>query len=216
MALETLLFDFDGTLANTLPLTIYGMQTVFAQYDGRRLSATDIIAMFGPTEDGMIKKNLHNKEQVQAAIACYYDIYASEHRQYVERDTAIIELLELLKRRQLSVGIITGKSRRSYRLSEDALGLSRLVEHVITGDDVVHPKPNPEGIIQMIENFHANPATTIYIGDSNSDVVAGKAAGIQTAAVQWMALSQSGSYPAGPDYFWTDVRELIQLVLEEN
>lgn len=212
MKFETVLFDFDGTLANTLPLTIHGMQAVFEKYDQRILDGPGIIAMFGPTEDGMIADNFQHQHAINEAIQFYYTIYARDHQEYVGQNPQINNLLSELRKRDIVTGVITGKSRRAYALSEKALGFEKLFDSVVTGDDVAEPKPNPEGIIKTIEKFHANPETTIYIGDSNWDVMAGQAAGIHTAAVQWLEMAQSSEYPANPDYLWHDVDEMIRLL----
>lgn len=212
MKFETVLFDFDGTLANTLPLTIHGMQAVFEKYDQRILDGPGIIAMFGPTEDGMIADNFQHQHAINEAIQFYYTIYARDHQEYVGQNPQINNLLSELRKRDIVTGVITGKSRRAYALSENTLGFENLFDSVVTGDDVSKPKPNPEGILKTIKKFHANPETTIYIGDSNWDVMAGKAAGIHTAAVQWLEMAQSSEYPANPDYLWHDVDEMIRLL----
>lgn len=48
--IKAVLFDFDGTLANTLPICYYAFQNVFKKYDNRELSTNEISAMFGPSE----------------------------------------------------------------------------------------------------------------------------------------------------------------------
>ncbi|MFX3617012.1 MAG: HAD family hydrolase [Sporolactobacillus sp.] len=216
MKLRTVLFDFDGTLANTLPLTIHGMQYVFKTFDERTIRDDEVIAMFGPPEDGMISENFRHKDRIAEAIDCYFSIYTKEHQDYVENNSDILKLLQELKEQHIPVGVITGKSRRSYLLSEKALGFQGLFSHVITGDEAAAPKPDPQGILQTLELFQADPASSIYIGDSNIDVLAGKAAGIHTAAVQWLPMSQSSDFPAAPDYYWTDVNPFIALLKKQR
>ncbi|GGL48470.1 HAD family hydrolase [Sporolactobacillus putidus] len=216
MKFRTVLFDFDGTLANTLPLTIYGMQEAFQKFDGRLFDKEGIVMMFGPTEDGMIAKNFRHRENIQEAIDFYYQFYENRHHDYVEDNADILKLLRELKEYDVKIGVITGKSRRAYLLSEKALGFEGLFESVITGDDVSRPKPDPEGIIKTLKKFGAAPESSIYIGDSNNDILAGKAAGIQTAAVQWLPVSQSNSFPAKPDYYWTKVHEFMDWLKAEK
>jgi haloacid dehalogenase superfamily, subfamily IA, variant 3 with third motif having DD or ED/haloacid dehalogenase superfamily, subfamily IA, variant 1 with third motif having Dx(3-4)D or Dx(3-4)E len=216
MEFRTVLFDFDGTVANTLPLCIHGFQSVFKKYDNRDITTEGIISMFGPTDDEMIHKNLQHRDTVSEAIDDYYQIYTKEHKKFVGDNPDILRLLKELNRRQVQVGLITGKSRHAYTISEKILGFEGLFQSVVTGDDVSVPKPDPQGILKTLEIFHANKDTAIYIGDSNNDILAGKAAGIHTAAVQWFPMSQSGSYPAGPDYYWTHVNEFLDLLNRSN
>lgn len=216
MEFRTVLFDFDGTVANTLPLCIHGFKSVFKKYDNRDITTDGIISMFGPTDDEMIRKNLQHQEKIPEAIEYYYQIYMNEHKKFVADNPGILRLLTKLNRRQVQVGLITGKSRHAYTISEKILGFEGLFKSVLTGDDVTIPKPDPQGILKTLKNFHAEKDTAIYIGDSNNDILAGKAAGIHTAAVQWFQMSQSGSYPAGPDYYWTDVNDFLQLLSRSN
>ncbi|MDD9148774.1 MULTISPECIES: HAD family hydrolase [unclassified Sporolactobacillus] len=216
MNVNTVLFDFDGTLANTLPLAIYGMKQVFEKFDGRSFDENGIVSMFGPTEDSMIARNFRHKEKIQEAIDSYYQIYEDRHHDYVEDNSDIVNLLQELKELRMKIGVITGKSRRAYRLSEKALGFKGFFESVITGDDVSRPKPDPEGIKKTLNKFAALPETAIYIGDSNTDILAGKAAGIRTAAVQWLPVTQSSSFPARPDYHWSKVSQLIDWLKGER
>ncbi|WP_100487978.1 HAD family hydrolase [Sporolactobacillus pectinivorans] len=212
MEFKTVLFDFDGTVANTLPLCIHGFQAVFKKYDDRSIDPEGVVAMFGPSDDGMIIKNFHHKENIAKAIELYYQIYENEHQDFVARNSDILNLLNELRNREINVGVITGKSRRAYQISEKALGFKGLFESVVTGDDVAIPKPDPSGILQTLSKFDASKETSIYIGDSNSDILAGKAAGIHTAAVQWLPVTQSSSYPSNPDFYWTKVDDFMRLL----
>ncbi|MCQ2009117.1 MAG: HAD-IA family hydrolase [Sporolactobacillus sp.] len=216
MELRNVLFDFDGTLANTLPLTVYAMQKVFKNYDGQSYDAHEIVAMFGPPEEGMIKKNLKNQSAAAEAIELYFNLYEKEHENYVKKNAEIFDMLHLLKDKGIRIGLITGKARRSYIISEEKLGFKGIFDSVITGDDVMNPKPDPEGIKQTLIKFEADPAKSIYIGDANGDTLAGKAAGIHTAAVQWLEMSQSDTYPANPEFYWTKVSQFVNLLKSSN
>ncbi|MBL2346880.1 HAD family hydrolase, partial [Klebsiella pneumoniae] len=56
--LRTIIFDFDGTLADTLPLCYYSFQNVFWQFDNKKITEAEILSMFGPSEVGIIHENL--------------------------------------------------------------------------------------------------------------------------------------------------------------
>lgn len=216
MELRTILFDFDGTLANTLPLVVHALHEIFRKFDGRELDKRQIIDMFGPADQKIIEKNFHHRDKVAAAVELYFHLYETEHNAYIQDDPAINRMLKILKEQGRRVGVITGKSRRAYLISEQALGFAGQFESVITGDDVKRPKPDPSGILKMMDQFGADAATTIYIGDSNSDILAGKAAGIHTAAVQWLPVTQSSTYPAGPEFFWTNVDQFLALLRQQD
>jgi pyrophosphatase PpaX len=56
--IKTIIFDFDGTLANTLPICYFAFQCVFSEFDHKALSPHEIKAMLGPSETGIIRTNL--------------------------------------------------------------------------------------------------------------------------------------------------------------
>ncbi|MCO7176216.1 HAD family hydrolase [Sporolactobacillus kofuensis] len=216
MKFRNVLFDFDGTLANTLPLTIHAMQIVFEKYEGRILNHEEIVAMFGPTEEGMIANNFMNKAKVPEAIELYFELYEKDHAEFVEQNDEIVALLKFLKEQGKKIGLITGKAHRAYLISEEKLGFKGVFDSIITGDDVSNPKPDPEGINRTLTKFEADLDSSIYIGDANGDIIAGKAAGIHTAAVQWLPVSQSNSFPAHPDFYWTKISQFTDLLKDEH
>jgi pyrophosphatase PpaX len=67
-----IIFDFDGTIADTLPLCFHSFKEIFSKYDQRDLSTEEIIDMFGPSEVGIIHQNLNNSDQIESAIQDYY------------------------------------------------------------------------------------------------------------------------------------------------
>ena len=53
-----MIFDLDGTLGDTIPVCIQAFQRTFHRYLGQQFTAQDIIAMFGPSEEGMLRRHL--------------------------------------------------------------------------------------------------------------------------------------------------------------
>jgi phosphoglycolate phosphatase/pyrophosphatase PpaX len=92
--------------------------------------------------------------------------------------------------------------------------LSSYFDVVITGDDVTHPKPHPEGILLAMEQLRAKASDTIYVGDSDADILAGRAAGLLTVGVNWLAVTQkAGQFDPQPDYLFADVQSFVKWAL---
>ncbi|REE83853.1 phosphoglycolate phosphatase/pyrophosphatase PpaX [Paenibacillus taihuensis] len=212
---RTVLFDFDGTLADTLPLSFRGFQAVFAQYDNRTVSEDEIIAMFGPTEDDIIARNLINQAAVQEATALYYELYRNGH--FGSDDVGplpseIVHMLAELREKGMKIGVITGKSKKAFLISAEALQLASFFDVVITGDDVEQPKPHPEGIFKALHILGADKDESVFLGDSNADIRAGRAAGLPTYGVQWLSTYQSTNFEIEPDLIFRDVRSFLELI----
>ncbi|MGG1516843.1 HAD family hydrolase [Paenibacillus oryzisoli] len=215
MATDLILFDFDGTLADTLPFSFAAFKAVFKKYDGKDVSNDALISMFGPTEDDIIAMNFQNKAFVHQAIQEYYDLYGQGHSNMNEIDS-IIALLELLKENNKQIAVITGKSRRGFDISSEALKISHYFDYVVTGNDVAKAKPDPEGVYKAMHFFGVKVENVVFLGDSNADIVAGKSAGVRTYAVQWLSTYQSTVYDRNPDAIFSNTAEFIALLEAEG
>ncbi|WP_221567920.1 HAD family hydrolase [Alkalihalobacillus sp. TS-13] len=207
--MKALIFDFDGTLANTLPVCFHAFQTVFNRYDDRDLTDDEIKEMFGPSETGIIKENLTHAEKDQA-IELFYEKYSDSHRQLVDSNEEIIELLTYVKDKGMKLGIFTGKARRSLDISLQELDMDGMFDVIITGDDVTNPKPNPEGLQKALSQLGINEKEAMFIGDSNADIEAGLAANVHTAAVQWLPDYQTSQFESKTDSIYKSVNQFLE------
>jgi pyrophosphatase PpaX len=156
--MRTILFDFDGTVADTLPLIFTAFRSTFQQFLHRRYADEEIVAMFGPTETGILQAMIP-PDQVEQALDHFFRVYAEGHR-HVHNPAEIALMLDRLRETGIVMGIVTGKGRRSADISLQAWGLARYFDVVITGDDVSRPKPDPEGILAAMERLGARAEQT--------------------------------------------------------
>jgi pyrophosphatase PpaX len=211
---QTILFDFDGTLADTLPICFYSFQKIFKKYDDKDLDKQDILTMFGPSEIGIINQNLSNNQYVEQAIEDYYYFYNMGHSELVKHNEEILNMITELKRKGTLLGIVTGKARRSYEISINHLFASDPFEVSITGDDVINPKPHPEGVTKAIKLLDSTVDETLFIGDSDADIKAGIDAGVTTVGVNWLDNSHGSSFLHRPDYEFASIEDFLnELIL---
>ncbi len=93
-------------------------------------------------------------------------------------------MLAGLRAAGLPLGIVTGKSRRSWELTRTRQELGAF-DVLVFDDDVKEPKPDPEGLHIALDRLGAAPSAAVYLGDSGSDVEAALAAGVRPAAALW-------------------------------
>ncbi len=216
MSIQAVLFDFDGTLADTLPVSFSAFKAVFKQYDNREVTNDELVAMFGPTEEDIIGGNFKDKASVLQGIHDYYSLYEKGHfEEDFQHDQGIMDLLHLLKGQGVKLAVITGKSRRAFEISTGALNMTDFFDITITGDDVDRPKPDPEGIHKALNILGLDPADAVFVGDSNADILAGKAAGLRTYGVRWLSTFQSLVYDVSPDGIFSNVDEFRELLAKE-
>ncbi|KAA0966998.1 HAD family hydrolase [Sporosarcina sp. ANT_H38] len=206
--IKAIIFDFDGTIANTLPICYYAFQCVFKEFDNKNLSNEEIKAMFGPSETGIIRENLSNSNK-DAAIELYYAKYSERHSQFVTPHKEIDDLIKRIKEQGLKIGIFTGKAKRSLDISLKALQMEGLFDVIITGDDVNEPKPHPEGLLKALSLLSVGKSEALFIGDSDADIDAGIRANVYTVGVQWLPDCHSMEFTIEPNSIFKSVTEFI-------
>lgn len=160
--------------------------------------------MFGPSETGIIKNNLKNK-QYEEAIDLYYEKYREQHLELVLINEDINELLAYLKEKGFLLAIVTGKAQRSLDISLDVLEMNGLFDAIITGDDVSIPKPHPEGVNKALEQLNVTSNDAIFVGDSDADITAGLDAGVYTVGVQWLENYQTADFTIKPNRLFKSI-----------
>ncbi|WP_371068554.1 HAD family hydrolase [Sediminibacillus sp. JSM 1682029] len=213
--MKAVIFDFDGTLANTLPVNIYGFQEVFKKYDQKDYSKEEIKEMFGPPEPELIEQNLQSNE-LEEAVAFYYQQYEANHDRLVDNNQEIVQMLAELKDRGVKLGVVTGKSRKSFEFSLAELDMKKYFDVLISGDDVKDAKPAPEGIQQALKKLNAAPDEAMYIGDSDDDMNAGNEAGVHIGAAKWLPEYQSSEYSVEPEAVFHEVSGLIDFLEKKD
>lgn len=206
--MKAIIFDFDGTLADTLPICYFAFQSVFNEFDDKDLSSEEIKAMFGPSETGIIRENLRhaNKEK---AIELFYEKYSEYHEKLVKSNEEIDDLLRYLKDKGIKLGIVTGKARRSLDISLKLMQMENFFDVMITGDDVIKPKPDPEGVLKALSLLDVENHEAMFVGDSDADIHAGVKANVLTIGVQWLPEYQSLEFTIEPDSIFTRVSDFV-------
>lgn len=82
-----------------------------------------------------------------------------------------------------------------------------LFDVIITGDDVIKPKLDPEGLLKALSLLNVKNSEAIYIGDSDADIVAGLQAGVYTIGVQWLPEYQTSEFSEQPNAILKSTKE---------
>lgn len=210
--LKGIIFDIDGTLTSTNDLIFESFRFISKKYLNKSLTNKEILSLFGPTEDVIIKKWFgDNFEDVKKD---YYDFYLKNH-EMADLYPGIKEILEFLKQKKIILSIFTGKGRQAAAITLKELNIYNYFDLIVTGDDVKEHKPSAEGINLFLDKFNLNKDEVIMIGDSIVDVKASRASGIKVASVLWDSLSKEKVLNANSDYYFRSVKELKDFFVKE-
>jgi HAD superfamily hydrolase (TIGR01662 family) len=203
------IFDIDGTLTSTNQLIFDSFNFIAKKYLDRTFSDEEIISLFGPTEDVILKEWCG--DQYEEARKDYYNYY-SDHHGIAGLYEGIKEILKHLKSKGYPIGIFTGKGRTASLITLEKLGVDHYFDLVVTGDDVENHKPSPEGILKFVNQFRLKPERVLMIGDSVSDVIASKQAGVKVASVLWDSYGGEEVKTLNSDYYFHTVEELREFL----
>lgn len=202
---EGIIFDIDGTLASTIELIHASFNYITTKYLNKKISREDVINLFGPTEDVILQEWF--KENLSDVQDDYYKFYRDEHYT-ANAYPGIEEILQLVKSKNIPVGIFTGKGKRTTLITLEVLKLKKYFDFIVTGDDVVNHKPSGEGIIKFVEEYKLNKDKVLMIGDSTGDIEASREAGVKIGSVLWDSYSKEEIIKLGSDYIFHSVEEL--------
>jgi pyrophosphatase PpaX len=204
MRLEGLVFDLDGTLADTLPVCFHAYRTVFASFLGRSFTDGEIAELFGPNEEGIIRQVI--PDRWEEAFGRYLAEYQHAHVRFACKIPGIEEVLRFLRDRGVPLAVVTGKGAESARISLRLLGLARYFDCVETGSAEGGIKAF--GLRQVLARWRIPPEAVAYIGDAPADILAAKEAGVLSIAAAWAAGADSAQLSScQPRFLFTTVGE---------
>ena len=189
-----IIFDFDGTLANTNDIIVASWQAVFERYLGHRMPRQDIEATFGETLKYSVGRLVPDEDvdEVIAYYRAYQDAHNDEIAVYVFE--GVRELIEELRARGCTVGVATSRTTYSFHNYMKKFGMDGEIEHIVTMDDVTRHKPDPESLLVCLSKITGLPADDIpeemrrqavMIGDTKYDIGCANNAGIDSVLVGW-------------------------------
>jgi len=211
MKIRTVIFDLDGTIADTLPLCIAAFKKSIEPILNKEISEQEIIATFGPSEEGTIRKLIPAHEE--AGVKSYLRYYQELHHTCPLPFPGILELLDFLKDKGIQLAMVTGKGVHSTKLSLAQFDLAHYFETLETGRPEGPNKAN--GIRNVLSRLKTDADETIYVGDAPSDITACREAGIRIAAAAWATTTNSEELDAlNPDWLFKTTGQFKEWIVD--
>jgi pyrophosphatase PpaX len=210
--LHTFLFDLDGTLIDSVRLILDSYHHTLAQHGLPSRSDDDWLRGVGTPLRAQFSEWHDSPETLEALIATYREYNLKHHDQMVTIYPGVIEAVREIKAAGRQTGLVTSKNRQGALRGLKLVGLEALMDVLVCADEVANPKPHPEPVRKAVALLGADPATTLYVGDSVHDMHSGRAAGVKTAAALWGPFSRNYLESTGPDYWLETPGDLVKLV----
>lgn len=185
--IKAVIFDLDGTLANTLPLCIRAFRQSVEPLVNHSISDAEIIATFGPSEEGTIMALAPN--HYDKGVADYLHFYENLHEMCPVPFDGIKEVLETLKNKGVHISMVTGKGKHSTDISLKYFELAHFFEFIETGSpNGARKAEGIQAILNLLKEIKSNEV--IYVGDAPSDIIASRKVGVSVVAAAWADTSE--------------------------
>ena len=209
--IKGVLFDFDGTLADTLPLCIRAFRSSIEPHLGRPVSDAEIVATFGPAEQGTIKALIPHA--YAEGVAAYLTHYGQFHADYPNLFPGIQPLLDELRAKGVRLALVTGKGERSAAVSLQFYGLLPYFSAFGYGDLEMNSKTR--NITRIVADWKLLPGEVLYVGDAPSDILACRQAGVPIAAAAWASTAEPEELATlQPDVLFDSVKSFRNWLFE--
>ncbi len=211
--IKAVIFDIDGTLADTIPLIIAAYRKAVEPLVKRPLGDEEIIASFGPDEEGSVKALAPH--DYKKGTADFLKHYKAMHGMCMQPFKGIVPLLQMLQQKSVHIAIATGKGKQTSDLTLALLNIKSFFEIIENGSPIGSRKP--EAIQLILKAFGNVPAeSVIYIGDSPNDTKESKEAGIKSVAACWSTKAKKEKLLAAkPDEIFYTIEDFTTW-LEKN
>lgn len=180
---KLVLFDFDGTLADTAPDLAAAANKQRSRRGLPPLPEADLRAYSSYGARGLIKAAL-GVETDDPEYPALREQFLTDYEAGMTTNTTLFpgvrDLLDVLKANGLEWGIVTNKLEYLAVPQAVHLGLHNDCVVIVGGDTTDHIKPHPAPLLHAADQAGVDPAHCIYVGDDERDIVAGKAAGMAT------------------------------------
>jgi pyrophosphatase PpaX len=211
-AIQTVLFDLDGTLIDSIRLILDSYHHTLAAHgipprtdeEWLRGVGTPLIVQFAEWRDDLGK--------LEAMIATYREYNLAHHDRMVTVYPGVAGALGAIRAAGRRTGLVTSKNRQGALRGLTLVRLEAMMDVLVCADEVTNPKPHPEPVEKAVALLGADPRTTVYVGDSIHDMVSGRAAGVRTAAALWGPFGRSHLEHATPDYWLESPADLLTLL----
>jgi phosphoglycolate phosphatase len=195
---KTVLFDLDGTLADTAPDLAFALNETLKLNNKAPLPFETIRPVVSHGGIALVKLGfgIGPEHSDYATIRQQLlDIYMANIANQTTLFEGMEELLQQLEQRKILWGVVTNKPAWLTEPLMDALSLTQRAASIVSGDTLPENKPHPAPVLYACEQTGSKPHECLYVGDAERDIEAGRRAGLKTLAALFGYI-QDGDDPA--------------------
>lgn len=210
------LFDLDGTLADTAPDLAYALNQTLLHQGKAELPFEKIRPVVSHGGRALIKLGFGYEpehENYETVREILLDVYLKNIAKHTKLFPGMEELLLAIEEKSLPWGVVTNKPGWLTDPLMEAMNLTHRACCIVSGDTCQNNKPHPEPMFYACEQANIDPAFCLYVGDADRDIEAGRAAGMKTVgALFGYILEEEDPMDWQADIYINHPSELIKLL----
>ena len=207
----TVLFDLDGTLADTIALIVASYQHAFRTVLAEEVEENRARAWIGrPLLPALLEEAPDHGHELDRVYRAWN---LENTARLIQRYAGVPEMLAALTSVGVTCAVATSKRRETARIALEGVGIADVIDVVAGLEDTTRHKPEPDPLLHAASTLGVDPATCVYVGDATVDVLAARAAGMAAVAVTWGAGDREALVATGPDAVVDTVPDLTAYLL---
>ncbi len=210
---DTVIFDMDGTILNTLDDLHDAINYMLKMRNYKTRSLSEVRSFVGNGIGALVKRalpeNTKSQEEFELCFNIFLDYYSKNSDNKTRPYDGIISILKELK--PYKTAVVSNK----YDAGVKALNASMfkgLLRVAIGERDGIPPKPHPQGVYDALELLDSSKQNAVYVGDSDVDFMTAKNSGLDFIAVSWGFKDREFLESLGCEYIVDSTEQLLQLI----
>ena len=213
--IKLVIFDFDGTLADTKENIILTFQMTMKELGVEIKSRQECAATIGLTlEDAF-------KVLYPGMAAEKYILLRDTYRRIFKENRKILvpglfpevmETLEELRRRGYLMSIASSRQSPSLHSFLEDMNIAHFFEYAVGGDNVEHPKPAPDAVLQILRHYNLSAEEAFVVGDMPFDINMATNAGVKSCGVTWGNADAAQLKESGANYIIDKMSQLLEIL----
>lgn len=209
---QTVLFDLDGTLIDSVRLILDSYHHTLARHGLPPRTDQHWLEGLGTPLRTQFREWSEDPDRIEAMVLTYREYNLANHDRQVTAYPGVVEMVTAVRAAGIRTALVTSKNREGALRGLRLVGLGDSMEIVIGADDVTNHKPHPEPVLRALETMAVAPGQALFVGDSVHDMSSGRAAGTATGAVLWGPFGRDHLAPTAPDHWFESPDQLVTLL----